>query len=51
MALAALKPAPVETPEPPEWVDVYYSPEPANFPHKPSPELSALAQMYAYYDA
>ncbi|WP_371229126.1 hypothetical protein [Roseovarius sp. 2305UL8-3] len=51
MAQAALKPVPVEAPKTPDWVDAYYSPEPANFPRKPSPELSALEQMYAYYDA
>jgi hypothetical protein len=32
-----------------EWYEVYYTPEPANVPT--APELSALDQMFGYYDA
>lgn len=32
-----------------DWYEVYYTPEPANVPT--APELSALDQMFGYYDA
>ena len=42
---------PIETLKTPDWVDAYYSPAPANSPVAVKPELTALAQMFAYYDA
>ena len=55
MALPAEKPQVQDAPtaraaaDVAEWYEVYYQPEPANVPT--APQLSALDQMFAYYDA
>lgn len=55
MALPAEKPhaedAPIvqTTTDVADWYEVYYHPEPANTPT--APQLNALDQMFAYYDA
>jgi hypothetical protein len=43
------KPEPQSAAQVAEWYEVYYTPEPANVPT--APELGALDQMFAYYDA
>jgi len=40
-----------DAPKAEDWVDVYYTPAPANTAAAPRPEMTALAQMYAYYEA
>lgn len=51
MAQPILKPEPKKRPaaEAPDWVEAYYTPAAANIPAPPQPELTALEQMYAYY--